>query len=172
MTLLGLVSQSEHLAPGSGDDGSDRAIPTFHHVHELHIAGSRPEDALSPIPHPLTNPKQICKAGCPRSRCGVPCSQHQHSFVSGAVVSCLHNAGFVLLKLQISHFPRDSLCGKQQWETGAWGLVWSCLWLPLPESRNSQQVHGFPFSNWTTWSLVLSSNSVASPCPDANFPFS
>lgn len=89
------------------------AIPTFHHMYKLYIAGSRSEDALSPMPHPLTNPKQICKAGCPRSKCGVPDSQHQHSFASGAVVSCLHNAGVVLVKLQISHF----LLRQSLWES-------------------------------------------------------
>lgn len=67
-----------------------------------------------PLPHPLvqTNSRQICKVGCPRSKRGIPFSQHQHSFASGAAVPRLHNTGVALVKQQIPHF----LVGQSPWE--------------------------------------------------------
>lgn len=142
ITFLVLVVWSECPSPGqvcSGGDGSDRAIPTFHQVRASCIAGSWQGDALPPSPHPLvkTSPRRTGKAGCPRSKCGVPFSQHQRSFASGAAVPRLHNAGVALVKQQISYF----LPGQPPWEAAMrhWDLG-PGLELPTAATSREQEV--------------------------------
>lgn len=99
----------------------------------FYIAGSWQEDTLLPLPHPMvkTKPGQICKAGCPRSKCGVPFSQHQHSFDSGVAVPCLHNAGGALVK----QFPpgADSVGGSNE-------ALWPGLEPPTAPTPREQRV--------------------------------
>lgn len=78
-----------------------------------------------------TKPGQISKVWCPRSKCEVPFSQHQHSFASGVSVPCLHNAGDALVK----QFPpgTDSVGGSNE-------ALWPGLEPPTTATSREQRV--------------------------------